>query len=267
MTRIDGRWLVHVNTVGGIALTLGLVAGAYVLLGGSGAALAHPEAATIVLAAAVAGLLACCAIDDITAALRAVRPAFTDRASAEDVIDSLVRAARIARRQGLISLEHTPPTNAHPFLVDALSMAADGVGPEIMRQVLDVQQRAMRRRDDAPAAVITTASACAMWAGAFGTLLIGLAALQSEAVATPAALAAPAVAALFYGFGLAALLRPIAARMRRRAAEAAFARELITDGALGIRDGLTPRLIEQALRGRAGLPPAETLVEAPRRAA
>jgi hypothetical protein len=36
---------------------------------------------------------------------------------------------------------------------------------------------------------------------------------------------------------------------------------------LGIRDGMTPRLVDQALRGRAGLPRGEMLTEALRRAA
>lgn len=267
MTRIDGRWLVTLNTIGGTVLALGLAASGYIMLGGGWSALAFAAPATIVIAGAVAGVLASCRGEDIVAAVRAIGQAFAPSSSSEEVIEPLVRAARIARRQGLISIEQNPPVNAPAFLTEALSLAADGVAPETIRQVLDVQQKALRRRDQVPIGVVATAARCACAAGALASLLIALAATQSTTALTPGLLAAPAVAALLYGLSIAALLGPVAIRLQRAADEAASTRELVADGVLSIREGITPRLVDQALRGRAGMPRVDTLMEAPRRAA
>jgi chemotaxis protein MotA len=250
-----------------------LVVGGYSLIGGTFGALFDPASSLIVAAVTAGGLLASCSPQAILAACRHAAGVCLARDSApEDVIEPLLRGARIARRQGLISLEQSPAAQTDPFLADAIALAADGLASDAMRHVLDTQQRALRRRDEAPAAVFDIAAACAIRAGLLAATLVGLVALRAGAIDTVAATVGSALCGLAYGFGLATLLRPIATRIRQHAATTAATRELIADGVIGIRDGLAPRAIEQALRGRSAIQAAAplggpSLVALPRRVA
>jgi chemotaxis protein MotA len=257
--------LVAAGAVGG---ALVMVIGGYSLIGGTFGALLDPASGLIVTAVTVGGLLASCSPEAIVAACRyAWRVCLARDVAPDAVIEPLVRSAKIARRSGLISLEQSPAAQADPFLTDAIALAADGLASDAMRHVLDTQQRALRRRDEAPAAVFDIAATCAMRAGLLAATLVALVALRAGAIDTVAATVGSALCGLAYGFGLAALLRPIATRIRQHAALAAACRELIADGVIGIRDGLAPRAIEQALRGRSTIQTAPPLTVVPRRVA
>lgn len=269
MSRItDALSRVNLTPIGVCAGSLVLIGTGFALLGGTGADLAHPGSALIVAGAAIGAALLGHTPEAIEAAVRLAGPAcLFHQPPPEETIDPIVRAARVARRQGLMSLEQSAPVNGHPFLTEGLALAADGVDVEAMRQVFERQQRTLLRRDEAPALVVESMASCAARAGLLGAALAAVVAARS---ADPGALAValgPALAALVYGLGATVVLRPLAVGLRQQAERAAEERRLIADGVLGIREGLAPRLIEQALRGQAGLAPLEELVEAPRRAA
>jgi chemotaxis protein MotA len=253
---------------GAIGAAVVMVIGGYSLIGGTLGALLDPATGLIVLSVTLGGLFASCSPQTIVAACRhASRVGLARDIVLEEVIEPLVRSAKIARRSGLISLEQSSASQVDPFLTDAIALAADGLSSDAMRQVLDTQQRALRRRDEAPAAVFDIAATCAMRAGLLAATLVALVALRAGAIDTVAATAGSALCGLAYGFGLAAVFRPVATRIRQYAALAAASRELIADGVIGIRDGLAPRAIEQALRGRSTIQAAPPLTVVPRRVA
>jgi chemotaxis protein MotA len=258
----------NLAAAGAIGAAIVLVIGGYSLIGGTLGALLDPASGLIVTAVTAGGLLASCSPQAILAAGRhAASVCLARDVAPEAVIEPLIRSAKIARRSGLISLEQSPASQVDPFLTDAIALAADGLASDAMRHVLDTQQRVLRRRDETPAAVFDIAATCAARAGLLAATLVGLVALRAGAIDTVPATVGSALCGLAYGFGLATLFRPIATRIRQHAALAAASRELIADGVIGIRDGLAPRAIEQALRGRSTMQAAPPLVAVPRRVA
>jgi chemotaxis protein MotA len=259
---------VNVVAAGAIGAAVVLVIGGYSLIGGTLGALLDPASGLIVTAVTAGGLFASCSPQAIVAACRhAARVCLARDVAPEDFVEPLVRSAKIARRSGLISLEQSPAAQADPFLTDAIALAADGLSADAMRHVLETQQRSLRRRDEAPAAAFDIAATCAARAGLLAATLVGLVALRAGAIDTVPATIGSALCGLAYGFGLAAVFRPVATRIRQHAALAAASRELIADGVIGIREGLAPRAIEQALRGRSTIQAAPPLAVVSRRAA
>ena len=163
-----------------VAAALAIAAGVYVLFSESGVTMASTATAAIVLIGTVAGVLIGRPPGGIGGAVSAIRPAFTAQPAAAEILEPLVRAARVARRQGLMSLEEVP--GAHPFAAEALGLAADGVASDSMRQLLDARLRTLRRGDEAPAVTFEFAAATALSAGAIAA---GLAALAIRDGSTP----------------------------------------------------------------------------------
>jgi chemotaxis protein MotA len=79
-------------------------------------------------------------LDDFALALRRLRwILFTPRFQRQGVLDKTLEWSRVARRDGLLALEKTISSERDPLIRKGLMLLVDGVEPEEIRAVMDVE--------------------------------------------------------------------------------------------------------------------------------
>jgi chemotaxis protein MotA len=236
----------------GIPAALAIVLVAQLLEGSPARALWQPTAALVVFGGTLAAVVVSYPASLIRRTAKAVRTTFVDRLDPIDVVaDQILRYAQICRRKGVVALEPEIERTAEPFLRAALTLTVDGASPKLARQILENESEASRQRDEEPADVLETAAGYAPTLGILGAVLGLIHVMQS--LSEPSTLGngiAVAFVATVYGVGSANLVfLPLASRIRNMARRASLGRELIIEGFGSIQEGVSPRLIEQHLRG------------------
>ncbi len=239
----------------GIPIGLGLVLLGQVLEGGNARSILQVTAAVIVFGGTFGAVLVSFPFADVKAAFRSLHRVFLEEDDpAEATIGSILRYARLARKDGILALDDEAANAKDPFMRKGLMLAVDGVNPKTLREMLEIDLTAAEERDLVPARVFESAGGYAPTIGIIGAVL-GLIHVM-ENLSDPSRLGsgiAMAFVATVYGVGAANLLfLPIANKLRARASEAARRRILIFEGVLAIQEGLNPRLIDQKLRGFTG---------------
>lgn len=229
-----------------------IVALAQVAEGGHFRALLQPTAALVVFGGSAAALALSFPLDQLRRAVKAVRKAFhhvpqNDKALVARFEQYAVRV----RRRGPAALEAEVTGAGESFLHRALGLVVDGVEPDEIRRALTTYSHAAEEADEESAIVLEAAAGYAPTLGILGAVL-GLIRVM-ENLATPAAVGAGiavAFVATVYGVGSANLvLLPLATRLRALSRHAAVERELIIEGAIGLRQALHPRIVEAHLDG------------------
>ena len=165
------------------------------------------------------------------------------------VRDQLVTFAERARREGLLALESDVNEVADPFLKRGLQMVIDGMEPETVEEVLDLELEAMKRRH------AHGINMFAMWAGyapTFGILgaVMGLIAVMAH-LSEPEKLGAGiqvAFIATLIAVGLANIIfMPISVALRGHDEAEVAERQMAMAGILAIQAGDNPRIVAQKL--------------------
>lgn len=235
-----------------VALIAAVVVLAQVVEGGRLRALVQPTAALVVFGGTLAALLLSFPVSQLRRTLGAVRHAFRlVQEREQELVDRFEQYAVRQRRRGVASLEPEVSAVTDPFLGRAMGMVVDGVAADDIRQALTTFNHAVQDADEECASVLETAAGYAPTLGILGAVL-GLIRVM-ENLATPAAVGsgiAVAFVATVYGVGLANLvLLPLAARLRSISRAAALSRDITTEGAVVLRQGLHPRVVEAHLGG------------------
>src|SRR5687768_4749388 len=138
----------------GIVLAIAAITGGSVLKGAGLSGLWSPAAFVIVIVGTVASILVQTPTHTFKRALAIVRWVFrpppSDRRA---MIAQLVEWSTTARKQGLLGLEAQVQTLEDPFLRKGLQMVVDGVEPESIRQMLEIEMHGQSSRDLAAAKV------------------------------------------------------------------------------------------------------------------
>jgi chemotaxis protein MotA len=236
--------------------SVGLIAAVVLLAqmaeGGRLRALLQPTAALVVFGGTAAALLLSFPLAQLRRAALAVRKAFHRMPKLDEALVARFEqyAVRV-RRRGTAALEPELAAATEPFLSRALGLVVDGVDPDEIRRALTTFNRAAEEAEEESAIVLETAAGYAPTLGILGAVL-GLIRVM-ENLATPAAVGAGiavAFVATVYGVGVANLvLLPLATRVRALARHAALERELITEGAIVLRQAQHPRIVEAHLDG------------------
>jgi chemotaxis protein MotA len=240
-----------------------LVVAVQMLEGGALGPLLQLPAALIVFGGTVVATLISYSPADIRTALAAAWRVFRD---AEDDMNrlgaQLVTLSVHAHRGGPPALDLQIEHVRDPFLRNGLTLVADGVGSETLRDTLAVERMAEEAREDLPIRVLESAAGYAPTLGILGAVM-GLMRLM-EQMPTAAALG-PGIALAFvatvYGIGAANLvLLPIASRLRERAVTSGRRRELMTHALLDMQRRLNPRLVAQKAGVFAPMPNVSEIV-------
>jgi len=168
----------------------------------------------------------------------------------DQIIENFVDLSRKARKEGLLSLEDEIGAIEDDFLKSGIQMVVDGLEPETIREILDLEIQAMERRH------VSSINLLKSWAGygpAYGMIgtLIGLVQMLAN-LNDPKSLGpgmAKAIITSFYGSVMANFLfGPLAGKLELKSEQEAGVREMMLEGILSIQAGVNPRVIEDKLK-------------------
>ncbi len=237
----------------GLFLALASLVGGSILKGAGLASLWSPAAFVIVIVGTIASILLHTSPAIFRHAFKIVRwvvqPPASDR---QALIRQIVDWSNIARRQGLLGLEPQVEMQDDPFLRKGLQLVVDGVEPEAIRHMLEIELSGQEHRDLAAAKVFEGMGIYAPTLGIIGAVL----GLIAKNLADPSKLGhgiAAAFTATIYGIASANLLfLPVAAKLKNVIAYNSREREMIIEGLIAIAQGENPRNIETSLAGFVG---------------
>jgi chemotaxis protein MotA len=172
------------------------------------------------------------------------------------VVDTFVKLADRARREGLLALEQEA-SSLEPFTRRGVQMVVDGSDPALVREILEADIEAMRERHKPGAAFFEAMGGFAPTMGILGTVM-GLVHVL-ENLSEPdklGPLIASAFLATLYGIFFAnAMFLPLGTKLKGKSAEEIHMKELIVEGVLAVQAGDNPRVVREKLE--AFLPPAQ----------
>ena len=143
----------------------------------------------------------------------------------------------------------SPPTIEDPFTKKGLQLVVDGTDPDLVADILESENDAMRKRHAAGVQPFDKAGGYAPTMGIIGTVF-GLIHVLSN-LDKPATLG-PSISAAFVAtlLGVASanvIYLPISARLKQLSQDELHARSLIVEGILSIQAGDNPRVVQEKL--------------------
>lgn len=164
-------------------------------------------------------------------------------------VSELVGYAEKARRDGLLALDEQLSEVEDPFTRKGLQLVVDGTDPELVADVLDAENTAMRKRHIAGAQPFEKAGGFAPTMGIVGTVFGLVHVLQNlDAPETLGPSISAAFIATLLGVGSAnVVFLPIGNRLKQLSAEELHAREMTVEGILSIQSGDNPRVVAEKL--------------------
>lgn len=174
----------------------------------------------------------------------------TDEQDLSETINTIVRFADKARREGLLVLDEDADALDDPFLQKGIRLVVDGTTPELVRNILETELAFIAQRHKTGQSLFETMGAFAPAFGMLGTL-IGLIQMLIN-LDTPDAIGpgmAVALVTTFYGSVLANMVcLPIANKLKNKSAGEIFRKEAVIEGVLSIQAGDNPRIVQEKLK-------------------
>lgn len=166
-----------------------------------------------------------------------------------DIINEFGELSKKARREGLLSLEDDIDKVEDAFLKKGLQMVVDGIEPETIREILELEIGEMEKRHKDGSDMLRSWAAYAPAFGMLGTL-IGLIQMLAN-LNDPSALGpgmGKALITTYYGSLIANLImNPMAANLTYKSGRESTIREMMLEGILAIQSGVNPRIVEEKL--------------------
>lgn len=247
-----------------IATLIGLVLGftglvlGFVLEGGSPGMLMAGPAALIVFGGTFGATIASFSMEEIKTLGGFFKMIFNDvKVDYSGTLDTLVRTADKARREGLLSLETDLEAIEDEFMRRGLQLVIDGTDPELTRNMLEMEIEAYEKRMKVGEEILISAGGYAPTMGIIGTvmgLIHVLGSLENADELGPAI--AGAFIATLYGVASANILWiPFGTKIKVKSKRVVTQMEMILEGILSIQAGENPRVIKEKLL--TFLPPEE----------
>ena len=238
-------------TIIGLVVALLMMAGAVIVSpGASFEAFIDYPSMMVVLGGVLASTLICFPLKRFLVLPLVFRKVF--RSKQEDVpalISRIVRLSEIARRDGMLALEHKLADEDNPFLILGLQLAIDGTPPQTLEDILRMEMDAIALRHREAKAMFDQMGRFSPAFGMIGTLLglvIMLGNMDDPSSIGPGM--AVALLTTLYGAVLAYIVfLPISEKLALLSRQEIHTREIILRGILGIQSGDNPRIIQQRL--------------------
>ncbi len=235
-------------SLAGLVLALaGLMAG-HALEGGKLASLVQPAAFAIVAIGTLGAVLLQTRIGTFTLGLRMLWWVFVPPADRRAALARQIGLWNMsARRDGMLSLEAHMKSADDPFIAKGLRMIVDGIAPDKLRQLLDVEISSYETAQRQAVKVWESAAGYAPTIGILGAVL-GLIHVM-ENLTDPAKLGggiAVAFVSTIYGVGLANLLfYPVANKLKAIVGQSVLQYEIAAAVFYDIASGDHTRIIEE----------------------
>jgi len=236
----------------GVTLSVGAIIVGNMLEGGRIQALLQLTAFLIVAGGTLGAVLLQTPLVDFTLAVRRLRwivapPAF----HRDELLDRVLQWSRTARRQGLLALENMAEQDTDAFVRKGLGLLIDGLEPDNIRSIMEVQIDNTHSRESRAARVYEAMGGYSPTIGILGAVLGLIHVMQN--LSNPAALGAGiavAFVATIYGVGFANLLfLPIANKLKSICADQQQYQDMVVDGIAMIAEGENPQAIQSKLEG------------------
>ena len=237
-----------------IATVIGLVGGtglvvSAVMFGGSALVFLNIPGLLIVFGGTLATAFIKFSMSDVINSFKVAMKTFTVKIeSADALIGRMVELAKLAKKEGLISLEKE--TMESEFARKALRYLADGFDGKLIEEMLDKDIQLTLKRHTIGQNIFKGMGASAPAFGMIGTL-IGL--VQMLANMSDPKMIGPSMAVALlttlYGALIANLVcLPMADKLLLRSQQEMETKRIIREGALGINRGMTPVVLEESLK-------------------
>jgi chemotaxis protein MotA len=249
------------SIIGIVVGCLGIAMGA-TMEGSNIMAVINPSAMLIVLVGTLGATITGTSFESIKAIPKLYKKAFSpDVLDLNGRVTELVSYAEQARRDGLLALDEQLAGIEDPYTKKGLQLVVDGTDPELVADVLEAENDAMRKRHKACTQPFEKAGGYAPTLGIIGTVF-GLVHVLSN-LSAPETLG-PSISAAFIatllGISSANLVYlPVAARLKQLSEEELHFREMTLEGILAIQAGDNPRVVQEKLT--AYIPPSLRMTE------
>ena len=244
-----------------VGLVLGIILMLYGMLIGSSLRIFWDFSSVLITGGgSISALLITYSLEEVMNMGKSFVQAFKEKSSSgKDIIEKFNIISKKARREGLLSLEDDISEMEDPFLKKGLQMVVDGIEPETIKEILELEIGEMESRHERNAGIFLSWGAYAPAFGMLGTL-IGLIQMLANLtdVANIASGMGKALITTFYGSIIASLFcNPIATNLKQKSSKEVGEREMMLEGILAIQSGVNPRIVEEKLITY--LPPKEKL--------
>ena len=243
-----------IGTPAGLALGFGAIIVAFLMEGGSIVALIQISAGLIVFGGTFATLLIAFPLKTVMGLPKYLAKAFFEVKDDPLVtVNTFVRLADKARREGLLSLEDEAQHLENAFVRDGIQEVVDGTPPERIQEILEIRIAEMEARHREGKEVFEGAGGFAPTMGIIGTVMGLVTTLSKLATAGTESLGesiSTAFIATLYGIMSANLFwLPVAARLKRRSDEEVSHMRMMVAGILAIQAGEGSRAVRTILEG------------------
>jgi chemotaxis protein MotA len=239
-------------TLGGLLLALGGIFLGLFLEGGNVGQLLQPTAAMIVFGGTLGAVLINFPLLVVWSAFLRLAHMFREPdGTARSMIETLVKYANRARRDGIVSLDADLASIPEPFLRRSLMLAVDGTEPQELRNIMELALDNIEEQEDKIPQVFEAAGGFSPTIGIIGAVLGLIQVMQHlDKIDEVGKGIAVAFVATIYGVGAAnLLLLPTAGKLRIRIRDEQIIREMTLEGVVSILEGMNPRMLEEKLVG------------------
>lgn len=239
-------------TLLGATMAVGAIVGGIYLEGGHVNAIMQLTAFVIVVGGTLGAVLIQTPLRDFLLALRRLGwVVSTPTFARNQLLDKTLEWSRLARREGLLALEKAVEQERDPMIRKGLMLLVDGVEPEEIRAVMDVEIDYVVTQESKAARVFDAMGGYSPTIGILGAVL-GLIHVMNN-LSDPAELGsgiAVAFVATIYGVGFAnVFFLPIGNKLKAIYGDQMQYHEMVVDGITMIADGENPRAIQNKLEG------------------
>lgn len=240
------------SSIIGLLLALGAMAISVIMEGGELGGFVSISAALIVFGGTIGATLTSYPMDMVKRLPKLIQRALMGAGAGivpHEVIGTFVSLAERARREGLLSLEEEAGKIPDAFVRKGMLLVVDGIDPEVIRTVLDVDIQAMAERHQKSYGMLESMGGYAPTMGIIGTvmgLVHVLGNLENAAELGPAI--AVAFIATLYGVASANVLwLPVGSKLKSMSKEEIWLREVAREGILAVQAGDNPRIVREKL--------------------
>jgi chemotaxis protein MotA len=239
-----------VSSIIGLAVAIGGLYLGAVMEGSNPMAVLNLPAMLIVLGGTLGAVIIGTSFDQIINIPKMYMKAFN--AAPPDLsakVSELVGYAESARRDGLLALDEVTSSIEDPFTKKGLQLVVDGTDPDLVADILESENDAMRKRHAASTQPFEKAGGYAPTMGIIGTvfgLIHVLGNLDKPETLGPM-IAAAFIATLIGVASANVVFLPMGARLKQLSQEELHARAMIVEGILSIQAGDNPRVVQEKL--------------------
>jgi chemotaxis protein MotA len=241
---------VDTATIVGIVSGFILICSA-MMMGGDLSIFWHPPSILITVGGTITATLMSYRLSTFMDLHNVAKKAFTTtEVDIEETINTIVRLAEKARRDGLLTLDDDADRLDDPFLQKGIQLIVDGNPRDLVRNILETEVTFAVGRHRQGQSVFETLASYAPAFGMLGTL-IGLVQMLTELDSPESVGPGMAVALIttFYGSLLANMVfLPIAQKLKVISEREVFVKETIIEGVLAIQAGDNPRIVQEKLK-------------------